>query len=133
MVSTRERLASYKAKVLAVAMPEIGDDAVFHVKQISAVEQLRWSSDVQAAGKSDDDELKIEQNRAFLEMTLCEPDGARLFGPGEFDWACLGDMTWDLMHRLNTAAFEVNGMREEDQASAEGNSGPTAPGDLRIA
>ncbi len=134
MATTRERLACYKVKVLAVPMPEMGDGEVFHVKQILAVEQLRWFADVRkvdAAG--DSDPMMIDQMAELLELTLCEPDGTRLFAPDEFGWDCLGDMTWDLVQRLNTAALEVNGMREEDQASAEGNSEPTSHGDLRIA
>lgn len=131
-MSTRERLASYKPTVLEVPMPEM--DAVFHVRQLRASDQLRWSAAVKHAyAELGEGDPLIDQIAALLEMTLCEPDGTLVYPEQGFSWADLGDMPWDLAQRLYVTAMEVNGMRAEDQASAEGNSEPTPTEGLHIA
>jgi hypothetical protein len=116
---SKEDLLTFKPKIEAVAVSEMGDDAVVYLREVNAAGIVGfitlWT---ELEGKTPE-RLMV----SLLSRAICDADGRRLF---EDDESPIDTLTFVVANRLYQAAMRLNGIVDTDTPKKSSENNPSS-------
>lgn len=128
----RSAFSGLKLKTKQVPVPELGDDNVALLRELTGAERDAYEAGLinsRVNKRSDMQDLNMTNARARLVIVaLIGEDGTQLFDPtSAADLALIGAWPGSVLDRLYDEAAKLSGLTEEDKAALMGKSKPSPP------